>query len=42
MQDRAKKAVAADVRRRNSIADRNPPPQVGGYGLELDLANFPP
>jgi hypothetical protein len=29
--------VAAGVRRRNSIAARNPPPHVGGYALDLEF-----
>src|SRR5438094_8586209 len=31
VQELEEKAVAANVRRRNSIAKRNPPPHVGGY-----------
>jgi len=31
IQEREAKAVAADVRRRSSIANRNPSPHVGGY-----------
>jgi len=31
IQERPKQTVAADVRRRNSIVIRNPPPHVGGY-----------